>query len=205
MRTRFDPLKWPILDAADNSFIDSTELNLTFQLQSEIMLPEVDDFCPVAMPLSRIPIPPTVPHIVQTDHIIPILEGHSETGSISSSISEILNPDVPEFIPTEITGNNIEMTATNENEETKNENQFEKLKDVSISLSNIVTSLNDNPAKENNKSRKTEGTSISASLSEKQENERPISSSDNTWQEVNYLLIFNAVMKNKPTTYNCSL
>lgn len=161
------------MDTADILFPDASKLTPGIPLQNEV---PSDKYCPAAKPLSRIPIPLPIPRIVQTDHIIPMLGGHSETGSISSSISEVLNPDVPEFVPTELTGNGNESADVNGSKE--------KTKDDNQSKNSIVISLNDNPVKKDNKLQTTEDSSISASLSEEQKNEKSDSSSDNAWQEV---------------------
>ncbi|XP_017875883.1 la-related protein 1B isoform X3 [Ceratina calcarata] len=101
VRTKIDPLKWPILDTAENLVFSETSDNSS---QNEVILSTTSesDFCPAARPLPTIPIPP-VPRVLQSSHIIPTIGRVSESESISSSIGDSLNPDVPEFIPNELT------------------------------------------------------------------------------------------------------
>ncbi|XP_006562503.2 la-related protein 1B isoform X2 [Apis mellifera] len=129
VRTKIDPLKWPILDAAGNP-VFSESSNTSNPSQNEVILSSTSesDFCPAARPLSTIPIPP-VPRILQSNHIIPTIGRLSESESISSSIGDSLNPDVPEFIPNELTEKNNEpIAADSKNEQTKTEEQSKEMK-----------------------------------------------------------------------------
>ncbi|XP_014478889.1 PREDICTED: la-related protein 1B isoform X2 [Dinoponera quadriceps] len=184
VRTRFDPSKWPILDRADKPlFSDSSELFMP--PQSEI-IPHIleREFYPAARPLPSIPEPIVMPFILQTDHTIPIPGTCDESESVSSLIGETLNPDVPEFIPTELTGNSNDLpTATNESNETKNEKQPVKAKEiVSESTSSTPTSNHNLCTKEDNKS--SAMTYSSTSNCSPEEHGKSNSSNDDVWQEV---------------------
>lgn len=61
------------------------------------------EFYPAARPLSSIPVPP-VPRILQSNYqLLSTIGRISESESISSSMGDSLNPDVPEFIPVDMT------------------------------------------------------------------------------------------------------
>lgn len=91
-----DPLKWPILDSAGNPvFSDSSDMSSHSQ-SDMIFPPSHPEFCPIARPLMAIPAPP-VPKILTA--FIPPVGRLSESESVSSSIGDSLNPDVPEFVP----------------------------------------------------------------------------------------------------------
>ncbi|XP_033218147.1 la-related protein 1 [Belonocnema kinseyi] len=96
VRTKVDPLKWPILDSAGNPvFSDSSDMSSHSQ-SDMIFPPSHPEFCPIARPLMAIPAPP-VPKILSA--FIPPVGRLSESESVSSSIGDTLNPDVPEFVP----------------------------------------------------------------------------------------------------------
>lgn len=100
---------------------------------------------------------------------------------------------MPEFIPTELTGNSNDLPiTTSESNETKNEEQPVKPKEISFEpINNIITPIsNHNPfMKKDNKLPITTHSSTSNYSSEDQENAKTNSSSDDAWQEViNYLL-----------------
>lgn len=149
--------------------------------QNEIIpheiIPLETEFFPAARPLPNIPEPLVIPFILQTEHTVPIPVTCDESESISSLISETLNPDVPEFIPTELTGNGNDLTTvTNESNETKNEEQHVKTNEISSESTNsIITPVSShNPViKQDNKlSAKTHSSTSNCS------------SSDDTWHEV---------------------
>lgn len=153
--------------------------------QNEI-IPHIleSEFYPAARPLPSIPEPLVVPFILQTDHT-PIPGTCDKSECVSSQISETLNPDVPEFIPTELTGNsnNNLPTATDESNGTKNEEQSVKTKEtVSETTSSIITSISNHNSfmKEDNKVPAT----ANSSTSKDQENGKSNSSDDDNWQQV---------------------
>ena len=78
------------------------------------------EFYPFAQPLMGIP-PPPIPKMFT---FIPPLRSVSESESISSSIGESLNPDVPEFVP-------IVFSRLNE---AQNENLENLENDISIGI-----------------------------------------------------------------------
>lgn len=123
-------MKWPILDAAGNP-VFSESSNTSNPSQNEVILSSTSesDFCPAARPLSTIPIPP-VPRILQSNHIIPTIGRLSESESISSSIGDSLNPDVPEFIPNELTEKTNELIAADSKNEQKTEEQSKEIKSI---------------------------------------------------------------------------
>ncbi|KAF3430348.1 hypothetical protein E2986_11634 [Frieseomelitta varia] len=129
VRTKIDPLKWPILDATGNPVL-SELFDTSNTSQNEVILSSTSesDFCPAARPLSTIPIPP-VPRVFQSNNIVPTIGRLSESESISSSIGDSLNPDVPEFIPNE------PVMSDSKSEPSKIEKQSEKIKSFPLSSS----------------------------------------------------------------------
>ncbi|XP_046833296.1 la-related protein 1 isoform X2 [Vespa crabro] len=103
VRTRIDPLKWPILDAAGNP-VYSDSSNASVPSRNEVIHPSSEaEFYPAARPLSSIPVPP-IPRILQSNYqLLSTIGRISESESISSSMGDSLNPDVPEFIPVDLT------------------------------------------------------------------------------------------------------
>ncbi|KAK2576550.1 hypothetical protein KPH14_005225 [Odynerus spinipes] len=142
VRTRIDPLKWPILDAAGNPvYSDSSDASVSSK--NEVMLSTSEaEFYPAARPLSSIPIPP-VPRVLQSNHQVSTSIGRiSESESISSSVGDSLNPDVPEFIPVDLTcklndGTVSEQVSEQENGQSKSDEA------VKIPISVPETSSND--------------------------------------------------------------
>lgn len=145
--------------------------------QNELMhlTSKTSTFCPAAKPLLAIPIP-AIPRVFESYHTVPIT-------------NEILNPDVPEFVPMDLTERPNELITTDEKNETKNEDQGEKIKEDIYKLTNSIAtpllSLN------NNSPIKTEDTlpvmidsSTLESLPEERINRESDMSSDNTWKEV---------------------
>ncbi|XP_017766146.1 PREDICTED: la-related protein 1 isoform X3 [Eufriesea mexicana] len=131
VRTKIDPLKWPILDAAGNPvFLEPSDASNPSQNEVILSSTSESDFCPAARPLSTVPIPP-VPRVLQFNHNIPTVGRLSESESISSSIGDSLNPDVPEFIPNELTEKSNEPIGSNSrNEQAKTEMQPEEVKSI---------------------------------------------------------------------------
>ncbi|KAG7204418.1 hypothetical protein KM043_004857 [Ampulex compressa] len=83
VRTKVDPLKWPILDAMGNSvFSDPSPMPATSPTEVTSRTASTH-FSPVARPLSEIPMPP-VPRIIQTNRLGLPAEGTSESESASS-------------------------------------------------------------------------------------------------------------------------
>lgn len=117
------------MDAAGNPvFLESSDASNPSQNEVILSSTSESDFCPAARPLSTVPIPP-VPRVLQFNHNIPTVGRLSESESISSSIGDSLNPDVPEFIPNELTDKNNEPIGSNSrNEQVKTEIQPEEVK-----------------------------------------------------------------------------
>lgn len=157
--------------------------------QNEVISVSETTFCPVAKPLSTMPVPP-VPRVFESYHSISTVRRHSESEINSSSINEILNPDVPEFVPTTERTNGF--TATNKSNQTKNKFHFEKVKQTLAIAEKYLLPPNNNPSmkiQEDNKSLATTDSLTSDSLSERMNGESD-SSSDNAWKEVIILLFF---------------
>lgn len=158
-------------------------------LQNEVIPTSETTFCPVAKPLSTMPAPP-VPRVFESYHSISTARRHSESEIDPSSVNEILNPNVPEFVPTTERTNGF--TATNESNQTKNKFHFEKIKEtLAIAEMFLIPPNNNNSPtkiKEDNKIRATTD-STSDSLSERLNGESD-SSSDSAWKEVSVTLFF---------------
>ncbi|KAK9308398.1 hypothetical protein QLX08_001577 [Tetragonisca angustula] len=178
VRTKIDPLKWPILDATGNP-VFSELFDTSNTSQNEVILSSTSesDFCPAARPLSTIPIPP-VPRVLQSNHIIPTIGRLSESESISSSIGDSLNPDVPEFIPNE------PVMSDSKSEPFKIEKQLEKVKSFPLSSSDdsLLFSKNESLEQENKTSASTKCSSPN-SVPEMQVNGESQSVND-VWKEV---------------------
>nr|XP_033326939.1 la-related protein 1B isoform X2 [Megalopta genalis] len=173
VRTIIDPLKWPILDTPENSFyLESDRLNAA---KNEVILfPHESDFHPVSVPLPVIPIPP-VPRFIQYN---PAAVGRlSESESVSSSIGENLNPDVPEFIPNELTSKNIESAAAEAtaSDSQMNETQFGDSQSIPSSLSNHKSSSMDDEISAIGSSSDPSGVKVNGEM------QPP---SDDVWKEV---------------------
>lgn len=184
IRTRFEPLKWPISDIASNiAFSDPSQHSIP--LQNEVIPTSETTFCPVAKPLSTMPAPP-VPRVFESYHSISTARRHSES-EINSLTNEILNPNVPEFVPTTERTNGF--TATSKNNQSKDKFHFEKLKETLAIAEMVLLPPNNNPPmKEDNKLPATID-STSDNLSERLNGESD-SSNDNTWKEVIVILFF---------------
>ncbi|XP_028047135.2 la-related protein 1B [Monomorium pharaonis] len=181
IRTSFEPLKWPLSDIANNITF-SNLMQQSVPPQNEVIPTSETIFCPVAKPLSTMPAPP-VPRVFESYHSISTVRRHSES-EINSLANEILNPDVPEFVPTTERANGV--TATNKNNQTKNKFHFEKIKEtLAIAEKYLLSPENDPPTKikEDNKLLTTTDIHTSDSLSERMNGESD-SSSDNAWKEV---------------------
>lgn len=177
IRTKFDPLKWPIEDRTTSS-----NLEQFISSQSKVIPPISEiTFCPATKPLSAVP-PAPVPRVYEIVYRRP-----SESESISSSISESLNPDVPEFIPTDLTGRTNGFSTVDESSEMKNDVDSENSKDSESTIveMSLLPPNNNLPVEINEKSSTTD-LYTSNSLSEKQVNEES-NSNDNAWQEVTVL------------------
>lgn len=135
VRTKVDPLKWPILVETANPMFEQSE-------HTRVPIPQSDpsvagqsgkfEFCPVARPLRAIPVPP-LPRILQTvPYIIPqqVVSGAarlSESESISSSTGgESLNPDVPEFVPIVMATSKFASQSTFNHQENNNRSKEEE-------------------------------------------------------------------------------
>ena len=171
-------MKWPILDATGNP-VFSELFDTSNTSQNEVILSSTSesDFCPAARPLSTIPIPP-VPRVLQSNHIIPTIGRLSESESISSSIGDSLNPDVPEFIPNE------PVMSDSKSEPFKIEKQLEKVKSFPLSSSDdsLLFSKNESLEQENKTSASTKCSSPN-SVPEMQVNGESQSVND-VWKEV---------------------
>jgi len=156
--------------------------------QNEVIHPTSKTaFCPAAKPLLAIPIP-AAPRVFASYYSVPMA-------------NEVLNPDVPEFIPMEtstertngFTGESNE-TATNESNETQNEIQFETIKEEIDKLTNsltmpLVSPNNNSPIKMDDTLPITAGSSTS-DLLEERINRESDTSSDNAWKEVIIFIVF---------------
>lgn len=132
-------------------------------------------FCPAAKPLLAIPIP-TAPRVFASYYSVPMA-------------NEVLNPDVPEFIPMDLT----ERTNgfINESNESKNEIQFETIKEEIHKLTNSTTMPFVSP--NNNSPIKIDDTlpiTANSSTSEERINRESDTSSDNAWKEVIIFIVF---------------
>ncbi|XP_058794713.1 la-related protein 1B isoform X2 [Phymastichus coffea] len=107
VRTLFHPQQWPILDAA-GMCSDSSDTSSNSQ-NDNIMPLSQPEFFPVAKPLPAIPAPP-IPRLLNTTPLINDIPRVSESDSVSSSIGETLNPDVPEFVPV-LNNSRLEKTS----------------------------------------------------------------------------------------------
>lgn len=185
VRTKIDPLKWPILDAAGKPiFSDSSES--AAPSQNEVILPTSEtEFCPAARPLPTIPIPP-VPRVLQsTCTSVPTVGRHSESESISSSVGDSLNPDVPEFVPNNELPN--KPIVNNENEHSPKTNvQTDETKSIPAPSSTDSSSLSSNESLKLSESKLSpaENCSDAAPLPEVQITRETQSSSDDSWKEV---------------------
>ncbi|KZC14352.1 La-related protein 1 [Dufourea novaeangliae] len=186
VRTNTDPLKWPILDSAGNPIFSESSDNPN-PSQNEVIFPTSEsDFCPAARPLSTIPIPP-VPRVLQSNHVVSRVGRISESESVSSSIGDNLNPDVPEFIPNELTNKNNEPVAPNtaSSDPTKNEERSDEVKCIPASLSNdMSSSTNNGSPKINDKASAAVKGSSPSRVPEVKVNGELQKSSDNVWKEV---------------------
>lgn len=153
--------------------------------QNEVIHPTSETtFCPAAKPLFAIPIP-AVPRV---------FESYSVLNSVPMT-NEILNPDVPEFVPMDLTEKTNGFTAINKSNETKNEIQFEKIKEEIYKLTNSITvphfSLNNNsPIKIDDTLPAMVDSSTSDSLPEERINGELDTSGDNAWKEVVVFIVF---------------
>lgn len=182
IRTKFDPEIWPISDIANNiAFSDHAEQPVP--VENEVIPTSETTFCPVAKPLSTMPAPP-VPRVFDSYHSISTVRRHSEPEINPSSMNEILNPDVPEFVPTERTNG---FTATNKSNQAKaNKFNFDTMIKETLAIADMFLHPPNNPSmkiKEDNKSPATTDSLTSDSLSERMNGELD-TLSDNTWKEV---------------------
>ncbi|XP_063992657.1 la-related protein 1 isoform X2 [Diachasmimorpha longicaudata] len=101
VRTTLDPMKWPIPVDTSNPQYSETDASQGSHPRPDILASAKPPFSPAATPLTAIPTPP-LPRILQS---VKIPSRLSECESVSSSIGETLNPDVPEFIPINVVTN----------------------------------------------------------------------------------------------------
>lgn len=128
MRTLFDPLKWPILDAAGNP-VSSDSSDTSSNSQADVIPPHQPEFHPAAKPLATIPAPP-IPRLLQSAPVKAEVPRLSESESIGSSVGDILNPDVPEFVPVVLAALKTEEPKLEKNNLPKTEeNTVEKKED----------------------------------------------------------------------------
>ncbi|XP_033326939.2 la related protein isoform X2 [Megalopta genalis] len=173
VRTIIEPLKWPIHDTPENPFyLESDRSNAA---KNEVILfPHESDFHPLSVPLPVIPIPP-VPRFIQYNSAA--VGRLSESESVSSSIGENLNPDVPEFIPNELTSKNIESAAAEAtaSDSQMNETQFGDSQSIPSSLSNHKSSSMDDEISAIGSSSDPSGVKVNGEM------QPP---SDDVWKEV---------------------
>ncbi|XP_076231642.1 la related protein isoform X2 [Calliopsis andreniformis] len=144
VRTKIDPLKWPISDAAGSPMFSELSDSANPSQNEVILYTSESDFYPAARPLPTIPIPP-VPRVLQSNHIISSVGRISESESISSSIGDSLNPDVPEFIPNDLTNKSNELIVQNsESQQANTEEQSENAKSIPKSSNNYLFDLSNN-------------------------------------------------------------
>ncbi|KAG5317216.1 LARP protein, partial [Pseudoatta argentina] len=189
IRTRFDPLKWPLLDIASNiAFSDHAQQSNPSQ--SEVIPTSETTFCPIAKPLSTMPVPP-VPRVFESYHSISTVK-FDEPETNSSTINEILNPDVPEFVPTTERINGFTATKQQSNKDNSNQTKttnkfhFEKIKETMEIAEKYLLSFNNSSltnVRGDNELPATADASTSDSLLERINGESD-SSSDNAWKEV---------------------
>ncbi|KAL0121680.1 hypothetical protein PUN28_006877 [Cardiocondyla obscurior] len=178
IRTRFEPLKWPISDITSNiAFSSFSQLSIPFQ-NEVIPTSETTTFCPVAKPLSTMPIPP-VPRVFESYHSISTRR-HSESEINFLSVNEILNPNVPEFVPTDKVNG---FTDTDKNNQTKTKFHLEKVKETLAIAEMFLLPPNNNSSKTKEDNKLSATDSNSDSLSERMNGDSDLSS-DNTWKEV---------------------
>ncbi|XP_050576410.1 la-related protein 1B isoform X2 [Bombus affinis] len=187
VRTKIDPLKWPILDAAGNPvFLEPSDTSNPSQNEVILSSTSESDFCPAARPLSTIPIPP-VPRVLQSNHVVPTIGRLSESESISSLIGDSLNPDVPEFIPisNELTDKNNEpIVFDNTNESFKTEKQSVEVKSIpGLSSDNSLLLSRNKASKPDDKMSTTVKCSSPSSVPEVQVNGES-QSVNGVWKEV---------------------
>lgn len=151
--------------------------------QNEVILPSSEsDFYPAARPLSTIPIPP-VPRVLQSNHIISTIGRVSESESISSSMGDSLNPDVPEFIPNELTSKSNEPVGENsESEQRKNKQESQTANSISASSNNDFPPFPNNDISQKNDKSSTDKCSSPAPVPEAQVNGE--SPNGDVWKEV---------------------
>lgn len=196
VRTRIDPLKWPILDAAENPvYSDSSDASMSSKNEVMLSTSEVK-FYPAARPLPSIPIPP-VPRVLQSNHqVSTTISRISESESISSSVGDSLNPDVPEFIPVELTSkindNTLgEQVSEQENGQSKTDEAIEIPKSLpESSSSNESSSLSTNESNSvqttasNDKPQIENCTLPKVQINGEDRPPQSSSPSDNSWKEV---------------------
>ncbi|XP_015600652.1 la-related protein 1B isoform X3 [Cephus cinctus] len=170
VRTKIDPLKWPILDAAGNPVYPYL-CEMPGPSHNEIILPTPQpEFSPMSKPLTAIPVPP-VPRVIQTSNSTSATGRLSESESISSSIGESLNPDVPEFVPVVAAAKPNDSTVNDkENDRPKDEDVTEKPKSPTSQASKISST-----------SAKSESPAPSPEVQVNGETQVP---ADNAWREV---------------------
>lgn len=127
----FDPLKWPILDSAGNPIFSDSSDTSSNSHNDNIMPPSHPEFFPAAKPLATIPAPP-IPRLLQTAPLIVDVPRVSESDSVSSSLGEMLNPDVPEFVPIQINSKPDETHMQVESEELVIEKKAKKEEKVDV-------------------------------------------------------------------------
>ncbi|XP_076749131.1 la related protein isoform X2 [Xylocopa sonorina] len=183
VRTKIDPLKWPILDAAGNP-VFSESSNTTNRSQNEVILSSTSesDFCPAARPLSTIPIPP-VPRVLQSNRVIPTVARVSESESMSSSIGESLNPDVPEFVPNEHTDKSNGLVAPDSGCEEANTEKQEVKSIPAPSTNHTSSQLTNESSKMDDKTSAMAKCSSPSKVPEVRVNGET-QSSDDVWKEV---------------------
>ncbi|XP_026827494.1 la-related protein 1B isoform X2 [Ooceraea biroi] len=175
IRTRFDPLKWPVSEA---SYYAAKSEECT-PSSNEVTFPTCEDaFYPSAKILTTVPNPP-VPLVYMAGQ-------RSKSQSTSSSISETLNPDVPEFVPMELMGRINDFLAVDMCDEMNNENRFVKENTAEESPSSVIIVFDNNLlVKIDNEPIAAGSSSTSNNVFEGEVNEeKSESSSDNAWQEV---------------------
>lgn len=183
IRTRLDPLKWPVSSyyvvRSDDSASSSNEV--TFPTSENA-------FYPSAKVLTTVPAPP-IPRVYETFPFDTVGQ-RSKSESTSSSMSEALNPDVPEFVPMELMARANDSDATDADTRAKNEDPFLRENTAESTISVAIASDNDPPSPPPPPTMNNGSSTVRSSFSSpnvQRFDERTNSSNadaDDAWQEV---------------------
>ncbi|KAI4487014.1 hypothetical protein M0802_012114 [Mischocyttarus mexicanus] len=125
VRTRIDPLRWPLVDPVSHPYYSNGSVVLRNESTFD------SEFTPLSKPLLSIPPAPTFQIFPSTHQLQSTTEKISTSENISSSISDSLNPDVPEFVPVDLT-NKLAMSkqiSLEENDRPTNDGMVDQMVD----------------------------------------------------------------------------